>query len=155
MIEGTQKVIRSEPYEVFIMNISTSGDFDVPIKGRRFPLMILDCADALPEGAMNRISLKMVESGCRYAVCAGKRSRDWETAFDNADIQRNPSGEADQFVMTTSHEGEALDAATFEFLFLTSTDAQADKFLIAFVNGDEEDCRRVEKSIEDVRNGDD
>lgn len=154
MTEGMKKVIRSGPYEIFVLNISTADDFEAPVKGQRFPLLLIDCADSLPEGAMDRISLKLVDSGCKYAVCAGKRSKDWETAFDNADLRRNPNCEDDRFVMTTNTDGEELSEAVFELLFMTSGDVQAEKFVIALVNGREEDVRQIEESINAVRKGD-
>lgn len=59
-----------------------------------------------------RLAALLVASGrCRAFVCVGTDAADWETAFDDADVECLPEA---QWAMTTAH-GDDLDDAVFFF----------------------------------------
>jgi hypothetical protein len=67
-----------------------------------------------------------LESGCRYAICAGENCEAWHHAIDSHFVQQhlNDPDEVWQavHVMTTSHAGETPDEVAFFFVLNTNFD---------------------------------
>jgi hypothetical protein len=65
----------------------------------------------------------LLDSGCRYAVCAGSDCDAWHSLIDTESTARyldDPEGQQAEHVMTTSHEGENPDEVAFFFVRLTN-----------------------------------
>ena len=101
--------------EVWVGDVPVAG-FASPFAGDEFAAMIA-VFTRVPFVEKDRLARSLIHQGCRYAVCAGVECDDWESAFDDVDVEQHPEGEASRFVMTTSHKGEALETVA-EFLFM-------------------------------------
>ena len=113
--------------------------FVSPFSGAEFAMMVASFeVTAVIEKV--RLARSLIGQGCRYAVCAGVDCADWETVFDDVDVEKNPEGEASRFVMTTSHEGESLEEVVEFFLQNTFIqDSRPERFLVLTVGGQTED----------------
>jgi len=101
--------------------------FVSPFEGELFPCLIWDhdgCVDAAGRSAIAR---KLLESGCRYAVCGGQNCEAWHDAIDieyvEMDLERFDAPEDIPFVMTTWHDAESPDDVAFFFVQNTNFDA--------------------------------
>ena len=143
-------LLETGPYQITLMTVPPVGEFHLPTQSHRFPMLLLDSTAKLHDGTMERIAEGFVAAGCRYAICAGVRASEWETAFDKADLKRNPNCDEDRFVMTTTCT-EGLEEAIFELLFTTSSDAAETSFVIAVVDGKDADFAKIASAVEKVR----
>jgi hypothetical protein len=60
---------------------------------------------------MSAVSEWLMRSGCMYAMAWGPQGTNWDTAIDEANLEKNNFGEIpeDKFVMTTWHDNESLE----------------------------------------------
>jgi hypothetical protein len=115
-LEGTTGIA------LWLAEISPGDDAVVsPFEGAEFALMLVDFTGDVTPIDRARLARRFVEQGCRYAVCAGTGSDEWETAFDEADLETNPTCSRERFVMTTSHLSESLEEVAWFLLRVTAT----------------------------------
>lgn len=77
----------------------------------------------LPAASRDEVARALLESGCRYAVCAGANASEWETTVDLAFVRATSGSDGsaeDAGVMTTSHAAEAVEDVGFFFVSCTN-----------------------------------
>lgn len=115
-----------------------------------FPCLIWDHGARFSESDRMSIAKELLAQGCRYAVCGGANADAWHLAFDLVftDPQTyDPNGTSDHnFLMTTSHDGEApADVAQYFVLNTNYEHFNFAKYLLVHVgNG------RRRQEIEDA-----
>lgn len=97
------------------------GEFAPHFGGEYFPCLLWDHAGGIMFEDKEAFATRVINAGCRYAVCAGSECSEWHDAFDWAFVHSVPEEEQEaKLVMTTSHEGETLDDTTFFFVLNTN-----------------------------------
>ena len=141
------EMLEGMPREVWVGDVTSSTALRSPPGGSAFALMLVAFGQASAPD-MRRVARSLIDQGCRYAVCAGVDSGDWESAFDDADLQTNPNCEPDRFVTTTSHAAESLEeVATFLFSCTAIDGAEASRFVVATLDGDARDLSAVRAAV--------
>jgi hypothetical protein len=106
--------------------IDNPDDFSSPFPDVLFPCLIWDQVGHFTDGHRSSVAKALLESGCRYAVCAGENCEAWHHAIDSHLVQQHldDSDEVREalHVMTTSHEGETPDEVAFFFVLNTNFD---------------------------------
>jgi hypothetical protein len=97
-----------------------------PFDGAAFPVLVWDRLGTSTADERHGLAQALIRGGCRYAVCGGANSSDWERAFDVAFVMDHlddpEQGCPDALVMTTSHVGEPPDEVAFFFVTCTDFD---------------------------------
>jgi hypothetical protein len=141
------EILEGAPREVWVGDITSSTTLASPPGGSAFALMLVAFRQASPSD-MHRVARSLVDQGCRYAVCAGVESADWETAFDDADLETNPNCEPDRFVTTTSHPTESLEEVAAFLLSCTAIDGgEPERFVVATVGAGAPDRSAVRAAV--------
>ena len=84
----------------------------------------------------------LVLSGCRYALCAGLKCKEWHDTIDTADITRDPT--IQNLVMTTSHKNEPIEDVVWSWLNLTNfEDITFENYLALLID----DSKTIEEKI--------
>jgi hypothetical protein len=144
---AVDRLVSEEGREVWLGTAVATAQVMSPFAGAEFALMLADFSGAL-SGERMSLARSLVTQGCRYAVCCGRESDEWETVFDVADLEGNPNCDHDRLVMTTSHGAEPLDDVAWFFLRNTSTPHfQPTRFLALAVGARVEDLQAVQASI--------
>jgi hypothetical protein len=141
------EILQGAPKEVWFGELEPAATLPSPPAGAPFALMIVAFMK-LPADELLRIAAALVDQGCRYAVCAGVDSTEWETAFDDADLQRNPNCEPGRFVMTTSHPSESLDEVASFLLWCTAIEGDLPaRFVVATIEANPSDQMSVKEAV--------
>ena len=110
-----------------------------PFDGAAFPLLVWDHVGTTTGPERYDLAQALIRGGCRYAVCGGLRSGEWEEAFDSAsvmeDFDKPDHGLPDSLVVTTSHVGEDPDDVAFFFVRSTDHDRRFESYLVLHVGG--------------------
>jgi hypothetical protein len=126
--------------------------FVSPVRGSAFALLLVVIDDSIGAAEQNGLSSEFVLQGCRSACCAGHACSSWDDSIDWAYLDTCTELEPRDanFVMTTWHEGEALDDAAWCFIHCSAFDDFVPReFLILCLGGDETDEHRI---VDVVRN---
>lgn len=135
--------------QVWVGDLPGAG-LTMPFAGGKFAAMIAAFA-VVPVFEKDRLARSLIDQGCRYAVCAGVDCDDWESAFDDVDVEQNPEDEASRFVMTTSHKGELLDEVV-EFLFTCTAIEEnvPERFVVLIVGAEGAEREAVRGTVDRV-----
>lgn len=111
-------LVGSEGKTCVVMMINAPGDFVSPFPGALFPCMIWDHEGRFTEAQRGEVARRLLQTGCRYAVCGGRNCDAWHGAVDEEFVQQHlddPEETIDDVhVMTTSHADESpADVASF------------------------------------------
>lgn len=108
-----------------------------PFDGAAFPLLVWDHVGTTKEAERHDIAQALIRGGCRYAVCGGSLSSEWEDAFDEAFVADHlgepDQGGPDAMVMTTAHADESPDDVAFFFVTSTDFDRRFDSYLVLHI----------------------
>ena len=85
----------------------------------------------------------LVNSGCRYAVCAGVKCEEWHDTIDTADTIRDPNTQ--NLIMTTWHKNETVEDVVWFWLNLTDFEDIAFENYLALLIGD---SKTIEEKIQ-------
>jgi len=106
------------------VTIQRPEDFIFPFPGFHYYCLIWDHEGRFNDVDRSTVARALLESGCRYAVCAGNFCEEWHDAVDAVyetqhmdDIKE--ISDAD-FVMTTWHKGASPDDVAFFFVMNTN-----------------------------------
>ena len=73
--------------------------FAPPFEGKDYALLLYIAAEDVSADEQATISQKIIDSGCRYAVCYGHNCSSWDDSVDMASVISGK--EETEFVMTT------------------------------------------------------
>jgi hypothetical protein len=132
--------------------VRTPQDFATPTAGRPYAGLFWSHT---PFREPDRWALAnaIVDSGCRYAVCAGAENEalhdDIDSAYIRPIVELRPEGIGRELVMTTWHDAEPPDEVAF---FLTHSvfreDGGAfDEFLVVHLNGTPDEHAIVDRAV--------
>jgi hypothetical protein len=111
--------------------------FQSPFGGRDYVLLIVICDNSISEGEQEAISRKIIQTGCRYALCFGHGCSSWDDSIDMAYIEAG--GDPQRFVMTTWHDDEPIeDVVDFWWWNTNFDDFTPTEFLVFFLGSDSE-----------------
>jgi hypothetical protein len=102
---------------------SGSPTMTAPARCGPYLCLLWDHDGRLPAASRDEIARVLLESGCRYAVCAGANASEWEATVDLAFVRAisgSDGSEEDAVVMTTSHAAEGVDDVAFFFVSCTN-----------------------------------
>jgi hypothetical protein len=131
-----ERVLVIEKLDVWFNTIDAVDDFFSPFADKEYALLLVINRTDISELEQEKLSDKIVASGCRYALCFGHRCTTWDDSIDYAficsDADFNPPDS--RFVMTTWHEDEPIDDVIFQFRWNTTfDDFTPSRFLTLFV----------------------
>lgn len=125
----------------YFLAVKQPEDFALPFDQVPYPCLVWASKRTTPEfkGVLAR---RLIESECRYAVCGGVERAEWEAAFDRMYVENEPGCASPEkhFVMTSSHEESADDAAFF-FVNCTNFDEHDFRHYLVLLVGDDEQIR--------------
>jgi len=113
--------------------------FQSPFYGLDFALFLVVFHGSVEDQAREGLCDAVVESGCRFAVCVGHGGKTWSESLDASFLDRDlDEGDDGSFLLTASHQGEAIDEAAFFFANgMRHEDTVARNFLVLCLGGDE------------------
>jgi hypothetical protein len=115
--------------------IEAAPEFAAPFGGESFPCLLWDHQGRSTSSDRSVLAKALLESGCRYAVCAGAACEAWHDAIDLAFVTAH-LGDPEQVVdavhvMTSWHQRESADDIAFFFVLNTNFDAhEFDRYLV-------------------------
>jgi len=121
-------------------------EFVSPFDGAPHFALLLAKEPTITADEQERLSQQLVESGCRYAVCAGHDCSSWDDSIDMVSVLEEVDlGFERPLVMTTWHADEALaDVVAFLFEGARLEDVPSPNYLLAVVGGADEDLQELE-----------
>jgi hypothetical protein len=116
-----------------------------------FPCLVWDTRGEWTDAQRDALCEQLVAAGCRYLVCGGESCEKWHDWMDQAflELELKYGEGAVPFVMTTWHDGEAMEEVAF-FLF-SCTDFEEHEFmryLILVLGESPEESRRLRRALE-------
>ncbi len=106
------------------MVIDAPGDVVSPFAGALFPCMIWDHDGRFTAAQRTEVAKRLLQAGCRYAVCGGQDCEAWHDAVDEEFVRQHADDPAETLdavlVMTTWHADES--PADVAFFFVLNTD---------------------------------
>ena len=132
--------------------IQTPGEFQSPRDGLRYACLLWSHAP-FRESDRWELANKLVDSGCRYAVCGGAESEalhdDIDSAYIRPIVELRPEGEGRELVITTWHEDEAPDEVA-NFLVENTVyedGSEFSDFLVLHIGGSPEQQAVVDSAV--------
>ena len=113
-----------------------------------FACLIYSNQQNVTRDEMSSVANLLINSGCRYAVCAGLNCLDWHDSIDITDTIHDPT--LQNFIMSTWHENESVEDVVWFWLNLTDFDDVAFENYLALLIGNSHDVE--EKIREAVKN---
>ena len=111
----------SQGKDVFHICLTAPYSLDSPLfEGEDFVVLIVNNDPGISAADQYAISLTLVRSGCRYAVCIGHDCSTWDDSVDDANIEVDPGLTDARFVMTTWHEDDSVNEIAHFFLNCTA-----------------------------------
>ncbi len=104
------------------MTIQSPDGFTCPFSDVLYPCLIWDHEGNLSGDERYLLARKLIDSGCRYAVCGGKHFKVWHDTIHWAyiDLSLGDNEEDDSnLVMTSWHEDESPDDVARYFVTCT------------------------------------
>jgi len=83
-----------------------------------FICLLYASQEDVTDDEMMSVANWLVDSGCRYAVCAGLKCSAWHDTIDTADISRDPNNK--NLIMTTWHENQTSEDVVWYWLNLAN-----------------------------------
>ena len=120
------------------LTVHAPDDFVSPFPGALFTCMIWDHAGRFTETQRSEVAKRLLQAGCRYAVCGGQNCEAWHHAVDEEFVRLHvddPDQTLDAMhVMTTCHTDETPDDVAFFFVLNTNfDDHDFDRYLVMHV----------------------
>ena len=89
----------------------------------------------------------LVNSGCRYVVCAGVKCEEWHDTIDTADTIRDPNTQ--NLIMTTWHKNETVEDVVWFWLNLTDFENIAFENYLALLIGNSKTIKeKIQQAIQ-------
>ena len=121
--------------EVWIDELRRPYSLASPFAGMEYVCILFANDELTTKAEQNLISERLIETGCKYAVCAGHNCSSWDDSVDMAHLAMydfNPP--EDEHVMTTWHENESVEEILHFGLNNTDFDRhEFVRYLILFV----------------------
>lgn len=91
--------------DVLVNRLARPYEFRTSVPGREYAALVLSNDPTQNASERDKISVALVASGCRYAVCSGCECSKWDGAIDLAFLEISPNFDppAEKFVMTSWH----------------------------------------------------
>lgn len=138
------------------VKVDSSEDLLSPFGGEPFSCLLWDHEGSFGSEERIAVASSLLSYGCRYAVCGGKRVREWHDAIDSVYLSRlghELQGSDEDYLITTWHEGEGPAEVAFFFVFnVDDDDADFDHKLILHIGGGE-DQALLETAVRDFASG--
>ncbi len=115
MRNALRHVARVADRDLWFGRVESAADLSVPFGGAAFLVLLFVADPSITDMVCNEIASALVQSGCRYAVCAGAGCDAWHDAVDLAALGSDPPRTAKD-VMTTWHANESVDDVVEFFL---------------------------------------
>ncbi|MBM3494779.1 MAG: hypothetical protein FJX72_10765 [Armatimonadetes bacterium] len=121
-----------------VLAVDAPDDFVSPFPGALFACMLWDHDGRFTETQRSEVAKRLLQAGCRYAVCGGQNCEAWHDAVDEEFVRLHvddPDQTADAVhVMTTWHANETPDDVAFFFVLNTNfDDHDFDRYLVVHV----------------------
>lgn len=144
-----ERLVYNKNKEIWFEQLEQPYHFHAPFYGIAYVCILFNNDPFITNHDQQTISEQLVQSGCRYAVCAGKDCSTWDDSIDYAylatDKDYNPSPET--LVMTTWHDQETPEEVIDFGLHQTNFKADiAEKYLILSI-GIDEDLKNTALSV--------
>jgi hypothetical protein len=108
-----------------------------------FACLLYSNQEKVSSNEMESIANWLVNSGCRYAVCAGLKCSEWHDTIDTADTIRDPH--IQNLIMTTWHKNETVEDVVWFWLNLTDfEDIAFENYLALLIS----DSKAIEEKIQ-------
>jgi hypothetical protein len=119
-----QLIATRDEKEVWYQELSRPYGLRVPFPGELYVCILFVHDPAVTQEEQAKLSEQIVQSGCRYAVCAGHACSTWDDSVDLAYLATDPNfaPPEETFVMTTWHEDESIEDVVFYGLMNTMFD---------------------------------
>src|SRR5687767_9101828 len=124
--------------QFWIVKVEEPGDFALPFGRVLYPCLVYANKPTSQEFKAT-ISRMLIESDCRYAVCAGLECEVWHDMVDWSYLETDPDFDPPNttLVMTTWHDLDTLEDVVFFFAMNTNFDGHSfRKYLILLVGSD-------------------
>lgn len=110
-----------------------------PFNHEEFACLLVVNDNNIGNETQNYISDKLINYGCKYAVCTGHNCSTWDDSIDWSYLAKhNFEPNDDDLVMTTWHENDSVDDIVFFFMKNTNFDNHYLKnYLILFIGCNE------------------
>jgi len=104
--------------------IDAPEDFVSLFHGVPFPCMIWDHDGRFTEAQRSEVAKRLLQAGCRYAVCGGHNCEAWHDTVDEEFVWQHAHDpdETGDAVMTTWHTDQTPDDVAFFFVLNTKFD---------------------------------
>lgn len=144
-------LVENEGKTYVAMVIGAPGDFASPFSGTVFPCVIWDHDGRFTEAQRGEVARRLLQAGCRYAVCGGQNCESWHDAVDEEFVQQHMNDTATTLdaahVMTTWHAGESPDDVALFFVLNTNFgDHDFDHYLVLHI-GDGQAKAEVDAAV--------
>ena len=131
--------------------IDAPDDFVSPFPGALFPCMIWDHDGRFTEAGRSAVARRLLQAGCRYAVCGGHHCEAWHDAIDEEYVAQHVNGSDEArnavHVMTTWHANETPDDVAFFFVLNTNFDDHDFKHYLVLHVGDGRAKQEVDAAV--------
>ncbi len=94
---------------VWAARLQAPWDFEGPPGSGGYALLLVDVDGAVSPDEQRELSRRIVETGCRYAVCFGPTSGRWDDSIDMVSVMDGIDGVPRDLVMTSWHDDEPLE----------------------------------------------
>lgn len=134
-----------------VLAIEAPDDFVSPFPGALFPCMIWDHDGCFTETQRSEVAKRLLQAGCRYAVCGGQNCEEWHDAVDEEFVRLHLDDRDETLdavhVMTTWHADETPDDVAFFFVLNTNLDDHDfNRYLVVHV-GDSQTRGEVDAAV--------
>jgi hypothetical protein len=106
------------------LTIESPGDFATPFHGEVFPCLLWDHRGRFTDAEQAELAGRLLDAGCRYAVCGGAGCEAWHDAIDMECVTRHLDDSEEvresMHIMTTWHDGETPDEVALFFVTCTN-----------------------------------
>ena len=126
--------------EIWLLTLKRPYNFTAHFSGEPYVCILVVNESSISAAEQSLLSTQIVQSNCKYAVCAGHQCATWDLSIDIAYLETDPdlSPPEDEFVMTTWHEGEPLEEVLwFGFNLTNFDDHDFKKYLILLIGANE------------------
>ena len=132
--------------------IQSPGDFSAPTAGRPYACLLW-CHTALRESDRWELANAIVDSACRYAVCAGTENEalhdDIDSAYIRPIVEMRPEGVGRPLVTTTWHDEEPPAEVAFFFTHSVFREdgGEFDEFLVLHLGGTPDQHTLIDRAV--------
>jgi hypothetical protein len=146
-----QQLAKNSELELWFSKLTRPEAFVSPFINEEYVVLLVINRKDILYREQKELSEKLVNSGCRYAVCFGFECSSWDDSIDYAYIFSDPNLDPpkERFVMTTWHESEPIEEVVEYFRWNTVfEDFVPKRFLVLFVGENKELEEKTQKALE-------